>query len=68
MMIVIIAIMTFKDAIQDLLQSLTCTANCLLYVLSSVQGTTVWKLRATHLALITCNMPLTTWNNGTAQS
>ena len=49
------------------LHSPHCAANCLQHVRSSGQGATVFKSRATHLALITCNMSYATWFEGTAQ-
>ena len=41
-------------------QSPHCAANCLQHVRSSGQGAVVCKSRATHRALITCNMPCAT--------
>ena len=60
--IIIINIIAFKGAIRDffvfvfVLQSPHCTANRLQHVSSSGPGTIVCKSRATHRALITCNM------------
>ena len=50
---IIIIIIAFKG---DFLQSPQCAANRLLHVRSNDPGTTVCKSRATHRALITCNM------------
>ena len=63
-MIIMIA---FKGAVRDFLQSPHCTANCLQHVRSSGQGAIVCKSRATHGALITCNMSCATWYEGTTQ-
>ena len=41
--------------------------NCLQHVRSSGPGATVCKSRATHRALITCNLQCATWYKGTAQ-
>ena len=55
--IISIIIIAFKGAIPDFfLQSPHCTPNRLQHVLSSVPGAIVCKSRATHRALITCNM------------
>ena len=54
--IMIMIVMAFKGAIRDCLQSSHCAANRLQRVRSSGQGATVCKSRATHRALITCNM------------
>ena len=43
------------------------TSNCLQPVNSGGQGAVVCKSRATHRALITCNMSSATWYEGTAQ-
>ena len=55
----IIIIIAFKDAIRDFffLQSPHCAANRLQHIHSSSPGAIVCKSRATHRALITCNMP-----------
>ena len=53
---IIIIIIAVKGAIPDLLQSPHCTANCLQHIPSSSLGVIVCKSRATHWALITCNM------------
>ena len=55
-----------KGAIRDFLHSPHCAANCLQHVRSSGPGAIVCKSRATHRALITCNMG-GTWYEGTAQ-
>ena len=54
--IIILIIITLKGAIRDFLLSPHCAANCLQHVHSSGLGTILCKLRATHRALITCNM------------
>ena len=54
--LIITIIITFKGAIRDFLQSPHCTANCLQHTHSSGPGAVVCKSRATHQALITCNM------------
>ena len=56
MMIIIV----FKGAIRDCLQTPHCAANRLQHVHSSGPGAIVCKSRATHRALITCNM---TWQS-----
>ena len=43
-------------ALKGAIQSPHCAANCLQHVRSSGLGATVCKSRATHRALITCNM------------
>ena len=53
---VIIIIIAFKGAIRDFLQSPHSAANCLQHARSSGPGVIVCKSRATHRALITCNM------------
>ena len=65
--IIIIIIIAFKGAVQDLLQSPRCAANCLQHVRSSGQGTIVWKSRATHRAPIMYNVLCATWYEGIAQ-
>ena len=67
--IIIIIISAFKGAIQDFSQSPHSAANCFQHVSSSGQGTIVYKLCATHRALITCksHMLRATWYKGTAQ-
>ena len=42
------------------LQTPQCPANCRQHVRSSGPGAIVWKSRATHRELITCNMPRAT--------
>ena len=67
---IIIRIIAFKGAIRDFLQSPHSAANCLQHAHSSGPGAIVCKSRATHRALITCNMScyvLATWYEGTAQ-
>ena len=54
--IIIIIIIAFKGAIQDFIQSPHSAANCLQHARSSGPGAIVCKSRATHRALITCNM------------
>ena len=54
--IIIIIIIAFKGAIQDFLQSPHSAANCLQHARSSGPGAIMCKSRATHRALITCNM------------
>ena len=54
--VIIIIIIAFKGAIRDFLQSPHSAANCLQHVRSSGPGAIVCKSRATHRALITCNM------------
>ena len=54
--IIIIIVITFKGAIQDILQSPHCTPNRLRHVHSSGPGTIACKSHATHRALIMCNM------------
>ena len=49
-------IIAFKGAIRDFLQSPHSAANCLQHARSSGPGAIVCKSRATHRALITCNM------------
>ena len=49
-------IIAFKGAMGDFLQSPHCAANRLQHVRSSGSGAIVCTSRATHLALITCNM------------
>ena len=53
---IIVIIIALKGTIQDFLQSPHCAANCLQHVRSSGPGAIVCKSRATHGALITCNM------------
>ena len=62
-----ITIIALKGAIQDLLQSPHCAANCLQHVRSNGMSGTVYKSRVTHRALIKCNMLCATWYEGTAQ-
>ena len=52
----IIIIIAFKGAFRDFLQSPHCAMNRLQHVCSSGPGAIVCKSRATHRALITCNM------------
>ena len=54
--IIIIIIIAFKSAIRDFLQFPHCAANRLQHVRVSGPGAVVCKSRATHRALITCNM------------
>ena len=54
--IIMIIIIAFKGAIRDFLQSPHCAANRLQHIHSSGPGAFVCKSRATHGALITCNM------------
>ena len=56
MIIIIIIIIAFTGAVPDVLQSPHCAANCLQHVRSSGPGAILCKSRATHRALITCNM------------
>ena len=56
-----------KGTIRDLLQSPHCAVKCLKHVRSSGSGAMVCKSRATHRALITCNMSCATWYEGTDQ-
>ena len=49
------------------LQSPHCATNCLQHVRSSGPGAIMCKSRATHQALITCNLQCTTWYEGAAQ-
>ena len=65
--IIIIIIILLKGVIRDFLQSPPCAANCLQHVRSCGRGAIVCKSRATHRALITCNMSCATWYQGTAQ-
>ena len=65
--IIIIVIIAFKGAFRDLLQFPHCATNCLQHVRSSGQGAVVCKSRATHRALITCNLQCATWYEETAQ-
>ena len=65
--IIIIIIITLKGAIQDILQSPHCTTNRLQHVHSSGLGVIMCKSRASHQALITCNMQCATWYEGTAR-
>ena len=51
-----VIIIAFKGAIQDFLQSTHSATNCLQHARSSGPGAIVCKSRATHRALITCNM------------
>ena len=51
-----IIIIAFKGAIRDFLQSPHRAANCLQHARSSGPGAIECKSRATHRALITCNM------------
>ena len=53
---IIIIIIALNGAIQDFWQSPLCSANCLQHARSSGPGAIVCKSRATHRALITCNM------------
>ena len=53
---IIIIIIAFKGAIQDFLQSPHCAKNCRQHVRSNGQGAIMCKSRATHRALIMCNM------------
>ena len=66
-LILILIIIAFKGAVRDFLQSPRCAASCLQHVRSSGQGAIVCNSRATHPALITCNMSCATWYEGTAQ-
>ena len=52
----IIIIIAFKGANRDFLQSPHCAAKRLQHVRSSVPSAIVCKSRATHRALITCNV------------
>ena len=52
----IIIIIAFKGAIRDFVQSPHCAANHLQHVRSSGPSANVCKSRATHWALISCNM------------
>ena len=54
--IIIVIIIAFKGAIRDFLQSPHSAANRLQHARSSGPGAIVRKSRATHRALITCNM------------
>ena len=54
--IIIIIIIVFKGAIRDFLQSPHSAANRLQHVRSSGPGAIVCKSRATHRALITCQV------------
>ena len=54
--IIIIIIIAFKGAVREFLQSPHSAANCLQHARSSDPGQIVCKSRATHRALITCNM------------
>ena len=54
--LLLLIIMAFKGAIRDNLQSPHCAANQLQHVGSSGPSAIVCKSRATHRALITCNM------------
>ena len=54
--IIIIMIIAFQGTIRDWLQSPHCASNRLQHVRSSGPGAIVCKSRATHRALITCNM------------
>ena len=54
--IIIIIIIAFKGAIRDVLQSPHSAVNCLQHARSSGPGEFVCKSRATHRALIMCNM------------
>ena len=56
-----------KGAIRDFYNLPRCAANCLQHVRSSGQSAIVCESRATHHALITCNMSCATWFEGTAQ-
>ena len=64
---VIMIIIALKGRVRDILQSPDCATNCLQHVHSSGQGVIVCKSRATHRALIMCNMSCATWYEGTAQ-
>ena len=63
----LLIIIAFQGAIRDFLQSPHSAASCLQHVRSSGPGAIVCKSRATHRALITCNMSCATWYEGTAQ-
>ena len=65
--IIIIIINCIESAIRDLLQLPGCAANCLQHVRSSGQGAIVCKSRATHRAVIACNMSCAMWYEGTAR-
>ena len=54
--IIIITVIAFKGATWDILQSPHCATNCLQHERSSGQGAIVCTSRATHGALIMCNM------------
>ena len=56
-MMIMMMIIAFTGANRDFIQSPHCAANCLHHVRSSGPGAIVCKSRATHRALITCNMP-----------
>ena len=56
LIIIIIIIIAYKGAIRDFLQSPHSAANCLQHARSSGPGAIVYKSRATHRALVTCNM------------
>ena len=49
------------------LQHPHCAANCLQHVRSNGKGADMCRLRATHWALITCNVPCATRYKGTTQ-
>ena len=61
MVMKIIALMTLKGTIQNVILSPDWATNCLQHVCSSDQGAIVYKSCATHWALITCNMSCITW-------
>ena len=56
MMMMMMMIIAFKGATRNFLQSPHSAANCLQHARSSGSGEIVCKPRATHRALITCNM------------
>ena len=59
-MMMMMMIIALKSAVRDFWQSPHCAANCLQNVCSNSQGASVCKSRATHRALITCNMSCAT--------
>ena len=63
----LLVIIASKGAIRDFLQSPLCAANRFQHVHSSGLGAVVCKSRATHRALITCNMSCATCYEGTTQ-
>ena len=62
--IIVIIVMTLKDANRDFVQSPYCIATCQ-HISASGPGSVVRESLVTHQALVTCTMPCNTWYEGT---